>query len=140
MMKLQINADEHGCRDWAECSIDELIEAVIGGSFRVHNALGCGFLEKVYENALTHELRKTGLKVVQQAPLTVTYDGIVVGDYSADLYVESRLVLELKTTKGINDIHLAQTLNYLRATDHRVALIFNFARPRLEFKRVVNNY
>ena len=86
---------------------------MIGCAFSVSNSLGAGFLEKVYENALAHEMRKAELKVEQQKPIGVLYDGIVVGEYIADLLIENYLLLELKTVEKFNEAHLAQSLNYL---------------------------
>jgi len=120
--------------------MNELTEKVIRCAFTVSNTLGCGFLEKVYENALTHELRKTGLKAEQQHGITVYYDGVAVGEYTADLLVEGVLLVELKAVKDLDDIHLAQCLNYLRATKLRLCLLMNFGKPKLEVRRIANNY
>jgi GxxExxY protein len=120
--------------------MDELTERVIQCAFAVSNTLGCGFLEKVYENALAHELRKAGLHVQQQHGVTVYYDGVSVGEYSADLLVEGVLLLELKAVKQLDNIHLAQCLNYLRATNVRLCLLINFGKAKLEFRRVANRY
>ena len=117
---------------------DVVTEAIIGCAFRVLNQLGCGFLEKVYENALAHEVKKSGLEIRQQTPIIVRYDGIVVGDYVADLVVENRVLIELKAARGIEDVHVAQTLNYLKATGLKVGLILNFGKPRLDIKRLTN--
>jgi GxxExxY protein len=127
-----MNADE---RRW-----DELSERVIGAAFAVSNELGCGFLEKVYENALFAELTMCGVIAVQQAAIHVKYRGARVGIYYADLLVEDELIVEIKCVSGIDDIHLAQVLNYLKATGHRRALILNFAKPKLEIRRVARNY
>jgi GxxExxY protein len=120
--------------------LNQLTEKVIGCAFKVLNSLGAGFLEKVYENALCHELRKAGLKVDQQRKIEVYYDGVLVGYYVADLFVEDNLILELKTVKAFDDVHLATSLNYLKATKLKLALLLNFAKPRLEIKRVVNDF
>ena len=120
--------------------LNGISEKVIGCAFKVLNTLGAGFLEKVYENALAHELRKSGLKVEQQRRIEVYYDGILVGFYVADLFVEDEIILELKTVKAFEDAHLATALNYLKATKLRLALLLNFAKPRLEIKRVVNEF
>jgi len=117
-----------------------MTEKVIRCAFKVSNTLGCGFLEKVYENALAHELRKSGIQVGQQHDISVHYDGVVVGEYTADLLVEDALLVELKAVKELDDIHWAQCLNYLRATGLRLCLLTNFGKPRLEVRRVVNNY
>jgi GxxExxY protein len=117
--------------------LNALSEKVIGCAFRVSNALGCGFLEKVYENALAHEVRKTGLEVEQQKPIKVWYDGIVVGEYIADLLIEGQIIIELKAVQGLNDIHLGQCMNYLRATHLSLCLLLNFGKPKVEVKRVI---
>ena len=101
-----------------ENELNGLSEKVIGCAYTVSNKLGSGFLEKVYENALAYELRKAGLKVQIQKPILVFYDGIVVGDYFADLVIEDVLLIELKTVKGFDDIHKAQCMNYLKATNY----------------------
>ena len=116
-----------------------LTEKVIACAFSVSNTLGCGFLEKVYENALAHELRKAGISVRQQYPVRVTYDGVIVGDYTADLLVEDRALIELKAVRALDNIHFAQCLNYLKATGLRICLLMNFGRPRLEVRRIRND-
>jgi len=118
----------------------KLTEEVIHCAFTVSNALGCGFLEKVYENALAHELRKAGLQVQQQLGITVCYDGVTVGEYTADLLVEGVFLVELKAVKDLDDIHLAQCLNYLKATNLRLCLLMNFAKPKVEIRRIANNF
>ena len=110
-------------------------EKVIGCAFAVGKVLGPGFLEKVYENALAHEIRKAGLRVEQQRRVLVWYDGIVVGDYVADVLVEDRVLVEVKARRAIVDEHIAQSLNYLTATRLTVCLLLNFAR-RVEVKRI----
>jgi GxxExxY protein len=122
-------------RRQGEEALDRLTETVIGAAFNVHNALGAGFLEKVYENALTHELRKRGLDVGQQVSCPVCYDGVVVGDYVADLVVEGRVLVELKAIRSLDDMHLAQCLNYLAATRLPLCLLLNFGR-RVTVRRV----
>lgn len=101
------------------------------------NALGCGFLEKVYENALAHELRsRECLAVEQQKALNVYYDGVLVGEYVADLLVAERVLVELKTVDALDDIHRAQCLNYLHAAGLRVCLLMNLSRLKVEIKRI----
>jgi len=137
-----MNTDEHGCKNSESEAkkrpeeLNKLTERVIGCAYKVSNGLGCGFLEKVYENALAHELRKNGLRVFQQHAITVRCDGVVVGDYAADLLVEDRLLIELKACKALDDIHTAQCLNYLRATMLPVCLLMNFGRPKIQIKRI----
>jgi GxxExxY protein len=115
---------------------DELTEAIIGCAYTVLNTLGHGFLEKVYENALAHELRKQGFSAQQQCPLHVLYDGILVGEYYADILVGSRVIVELKAIKGLDDSHVTQCINYLRATRLKTCLLLNFGVPKLGIKRV----
>jgi GxxExxY protein len=117
---------------------DKITETTIGCAFRVANSLGCGFLEKVYENALVHELRKAGLHIEQQKGIDVRYDGVIVGSYFADLLIEGIVLVELKAVKGLDEVHLAQCLNYLKASDLKICLLFNFATPKLDIRRVVN--
>jgi GxxExxY protein len=118
--------------------IDKITEAVIGAAFAVSNTLGAGFLEKVYENALVHELEKANLSVKQQAPVKVFYDDVVVGEYFADILVEEKVIVELKTVKAIDNAHMAQSLNYLKATGLKICLLINFGLPKVQIKRIIN--
>jgi GxxExxY protein len=126
--------------DKRRSELDELTEKVIGCAFTVSNTLGCGFLEKVYENALAQEFRKHGIKFSQQQPIQVKYDGVVVGDYVADFLVEENVLVELKAVKDLDEIHLAQCLNYLKATGLSVCLLLNFGKPKVTVKRVVREF
>jgi GxxExxY protein len=128
-----MDADRRGC------SFEELTEIVIGCAFRVANELGVGFLERVYENALAHELRKAGVEVKQQIPIQVRYDGVIVGDYIVDLLVEDQLIIELKHSKALTDADLAQALNYLKATGKELALLINFGTSRVQVKRAIRS-
>jgi GxxExxY protein len=114
--------------------LNQVTERIIGCAFKVANVLGCGFVEKVYENAMVHELRKSGLSVQQQKSVTVTYDGIIVGEYLADLLVEEKVLVELKSVRALEDAHTAQCLNYLAATGFPICLLINFGK-RVEVKR-----
>lgn len=116
---------------------NKITEKIIAGSYAVSNQLGCGFLEKVYENALSHELRKAGLRVCQQEPIKVYYDNIIVGEYIADLLIESLVLVELKAVRSFDDAHIAQCLNYLKAARLTICLLINFGKPRVEVKRIV---
>lgn len=120
----------------SEDELNKISETIIGCSYAVGNALGNGFLEKVYENALAFELIEKNLDVKQQHPISVYYKNRVVGEYIADLLVENKVIVELKTVKGIEEIHLAQCLNYLKATNLPLCLLINFGKPRVEVKRV----
>jgi len=115
----------------------ELTEKILGAAFKVQNTLGAGFLEKVYENALTIELRKCGLAVEGQKAFPVRYEGTVVGDYQADLVVSAKVVVECKAVSNLDSVHEAQLMNYLKASGLRVGLLINFARPKLQYRRLV---
>lgn len=119
--------------------LNQLTQAIIGCAFKVSTALGHGFVEKVYENALTHELRKTGLAVEQQKGIAVYYDEVLVGEYVADLFVQARVLVELKAVRTVDDIHRVQCLNYLKATGLNICLLLNFGSPRLQVRRIVNH-
>ncbi|MBL8181445.1 MAG: GxxExxY protein [Blastocatellia bacterium] len=114
----------------------ELTEVVIGTFYEVYNELGHGFLESVYENSLAIALREKGFEVFQQIAIPVWFRGKQVGDFDADILVNKLILLELKTAKSIDQAHIAQLLNYLKATEIEVGLVFNFG-PKPEFKRVV---
>jgi len=129
-MEPQINADER--------RLNALSEEIIGAAFEVSNVLGAGFLEKVYENALNIELNLRGIKSFQQAPLKLYYKNELVGDYIADILVENEIIVEVKAVKELDAIHTAQCLNYLRITGLKLCLLFNFSKPRVEIKRIVN--
>jgi GxxExxY protein len=122
-----------------ESSANRLTERIIGCAFQVLNTLGAGFLEKVYENALAHELRKFGLAIVQQQGITVMYDGVVVGQYNVDLLVDKTVIVELKAIKSLDTAHTAQCINYLKATGLHLCLLLNFGKPRLEIQRIAHS-
>ena len=107
-------------------------------AFDLHTYLRHGHLEKVYENGLAHRLRKTGLEVEQQRLLQVRdEDGTILGDYFADLFVDNRLIIEIKACKVLANEHTAQVLGYLRASRHRHALLINFGSPKIQFKKLI---
>jgi GxxExxY protein len=126
--------------DLEQQRLNQITEKIIGCAFKVGNTLGSGFLEKVYENALLHELKKAGLLAEQQKEIPVYYDGVVVGLYVADLLVDNSVLIELKTVKSFDEIHMAQCLNYLKATGHKGCLLINFGCPRVDFKRIVHQF
>ena len=111
-------------------------EKVIKSFYHVYNTLGCGFLEKVYENALRVSLRKLGVEVAQQMPVAVHFEEEVVGEYFADLLVSGVIVVEVKVADAIAPEHEAQVINYLNATGYQVGMILNFG-PKPEFRRKV---
>jgi GxxExxY protein len=115
----------------------DISRSVIGAACRVSNALGVGFLEKVYENSLAIELRLSGHQVEQQHPVDVRYRGEVVGIYQADLLVDGQLVVELRVVESLSPTHKAKCLNYLRATGLHTGLLINFGRPHLEIRRIL---
>ena len=128
-----MNAD---VEEYASEGRDPLTALVIGSAYEVANKLGYGFLEKVYENALAHQLQTKGLPARQQHAINVHFDGIVVGEFAADILVNDSLLIELKCVKELNDVHTAQCLNYLKATGIKTCLLINFGKPRIEIKRV----
>ena len=119
--------------------INRITEKIIGCAYTVGRTLGSGFLEKVYENALSYELRKAGLAVRTQWPIRVFYDGVLVGDYVADLLVEDTVLVDAKSASVLTDVHLAQCLTDLKATGLKVCLLINFGSSSVEVKRVVHN-
>jgi GxxExxY protein len=125
----QMSADER--------RLNDLSHAIIGSAYKVSNALGAGFVEKVYENALALEIRKAGFNLSQQQAIPVRYEGLIVGDFFCDLLVEGMVFVELKAAKAIDDAHIAQCLNYPKATSLHLCLLLNFGQPRVEVRRVV---
>ena len=111
--------------------INKITEKIIGCAYKVSNMLGCGFLEKVYENALGVELRMAGLQAEQQHSLQVFYNGIIVGDFVADLFVENNVLVKLKAVKALGVIHTAQCPNYMKATGVKLCLLINLGTPGL---------
>jgi GxxExxY protein len=117
--------------------INDITYAINGAVFEVNKILGPGFLEKVYENALLVELRERGVKAESQVPVNVTYKDASVGEYVADILVEDKIIVELKTVEKIDKIHEAQLLNYLKATGKPIGLLVNFKNHKAEIKRMV---
>jgi GxxExxY protein len=118
--------------------IMELCDSVRETAFAVHCYHKNGHMEKVYENALAHRLRKAGYDVRQQHPLQVfDEDGTLIGDYYADLFIDGRLIVELKASKAIADEHVAQVLGYLRASRIEHGLLMNFGAPKFEIRKFV---
>jgi GxxExxY protein len=118
---------------------NDITYAINGAVFEVNRILGPGFLEKVYENALLVELKRRGLKAESQVPIKVIYKDNVVGEYISSIFVEDKVIVELKTVELLEKIHEAQLLNYLKATGIRVGILVNFKHPRAEIKRMVLN-
>ena len=126
-----MNTDEHGSKD-------PLTHSILGACFEVANELGAGFLEKPYENALVLELRARGHLVEQQVAVPIFYKGQLVGEYFADVIVDRKVIVEVKAVKALDDVHVAQCLNYLRATGLKVCLLVNFGTPQIRWQRLVN--
>ena len=114
---------------------EEITGKIIGCAMKVHRALGSGFLESVYQNALAHELKKAGLEVATEIPLQVKYDGVVVGEFAADMLVAGKVIVENKAVQKLYSAHEVQLVNYLTATGVDVGLLLNFGSSELEFKR-----
>lgn len=122
---------------------DEITGKVIGAAIKVHQALGPGLLESAYEQCLAYELNKSGLKFKQQHPMPLVYEEVEIDTaYRMDIWVEEKVVLEIKAVESFNDIHMAQILTYLRLTQNKVGLLLNFNVKQMlkGIKRVVNNY
>ena len=115
----------------------ELTEKVLGAAFKVLNTLGTGFLEKVYENALSFQLQRIGLSVESQKVFHVKYEGAIVGQYQADLVVAGKVIVECKAISNMDSVHEAQLMNYLKASGVHVGLLINFGRPTLQYRRLV---
>jgi GxxExxY protein len=115
----------------------ELTEAIIGAAIEVHRELGPGFLESIYEEALSVELEKRQIPYVRQLPVPVHYNGTQVGEHRLDLLVADELVVELKAIKAVEDVHFAVVRSYLRATNHRHGLLLNFSGTQVEMRRVI---
>ncbi|HEV8058306.1 MAG TPA: GxxExxY protein [Gemmataceae bacterium] len=118
----------------------ELTEKIIGCAMTVHRILGPGFLESVYQKSLAHELGKAGLQVECKKPITVTYDGIEVGVFEADMLVQEAVMVENKSVQAIATAHEVQLVNYLTATGIEIGLLLNFGSKQLEFKRKTRTY
>ena len=114
----------------------EITDKIINSFYKVYNVLGYGFLEKVYENALVIELERSGFAVLQQQNIKVYYENQVVGDYYADIIVNDLIILEIKAAEGLRDENKAQLINYLKATNKQVGLLFNFGK-KPDFKRAI---
>ena len=119
--------------------INDITYKINGAVFEVNRVLGSGFLEKVYENALLFEIKKQGLKAEKQVPIKVLYKNHLVGEYIADIFVEKKVVVEIKTVENLDKAHEAQLLNYLKATGLQIGLLVNFKHPKAEIKRMVLN-
>ena len=116
----------------------DLSYKIVGLAMEVHNKLGSGFLEKVYENALMILFKRENLKAKQQVPIQVWFEGQIVGEYVTDILVEDSIILELKAVEHLSGTSHAQTVNYLKATGLKVAYLINFGKKSLEYERFIN--
>ena len=118
---------------------EKITETIIGCAYRIYNKMGFGFLESVYEKCLLIELRKAGLDTETQKPITVYYEGEVVGEFVADIMVNDAVIIELKSVRRIIKAHEVQLVNYLVSTGKPVGLILNFGERKVEIKRKVKD-
>ena len=114
----------------------EITEKILKAAFEVSKELGSGFLESVYKNVMVIAIRTMDLKVETEKPISVTFRGQQVGQFYADLFVEGKVIVELKAVSTLAPEHSAQTINYLKATGIEVGLLINFGRPKIEYKRL----
>lgn len=118
-------------------SFQSVTQQLLGAAFEVHNVLGYGFLERVYQRAMQVELEARGIKVELEPKIKVQFKGVIVGDYAADLLVADKIIVELKTDSLYQAVHEAQLLNELRGTGIKIGYLINFGRERVEYKRMV---
>ena len=119
--------------------LDRITEKIISLAIKVHKKLGPGFIEKIYEKALAYGFKKANMKFHEQVDIKVKYEDIELGYQKVDFIIND-VILELKSVSEINEIHEAQILSYLKTANKRVGLILNFAKKKLDIKRIVNNY
>lgn len=124
-------------RDGQGYLYQDLTREILAAAFRVHNALGCGLLEKVYGNAMFWDLRLNNKPVITEKEFKVVYRDKEVGVYYADLVVDEKVIVEVKAVERLDNVHRAQLLNYLRISGLRVGLLLNFANPKLEYERII---
>ena len=117
----------------------DLTAKIIQAAYKVHNTLGFGFLEKIYQNALLIEILKSGLKAEKEKPIKVIYEDQLVGDYAADIIVEDKVILELKAVKDLHPAHEAQLVNYLKATGIEIGLLINFGESVVVKRKILDS-
>lgn len=132
-----MNTDETQKSPAKDFSLRPITEQLIGAAFEVHNVLGYGFLERVYQRAMQVELQSRGIKVELEPRIKVQFKGVVIGDYAADLFVADQIIVELKTDPAYQPMHEAQLLNELRGTGTRLGFLINFGREKVEYKRMI---
>ena len=117
---------------------EDITNKTLAACFEVSKELGAGFLESVYHNALVFALRERGLNLEREYPLAVSFHGQIVGQFYADILVEGKVILEVKTVSELTNVHKAQVINYLKATGIEVGLLVNFGNSKLEYRRFNN--
>jgi GxxExxY protein len=132
-----MNTDETQIGTAKDYSLQPITEQLIGAAFEVHNILGYGFLERVYQRAMQVELQSRGINVELEPVIKVYFKSAIVGDYAADLLVAGKIIVELKTDANYQSVHEAQLLNELRGTRTRLGFLINFGREKVEYKRMV---
>jgi GxxExxY protein len=118
-------------------SLEPITRQLIGAAFEVHNVLGYGFMERVYQRALQVELESRGISLELEPRIKVLFKGVIVGDYIADMLVDGKIIVELKTDSVYQAVHEAQLLNELRGTGIKLGFLINFGRDKVEYKRMV---
>lgn len=129
--------DETQIKPANDFALQPITEQLIGAAFEVHNVLGYGFLERIYQKAMQVELQSRGIKVELEPQIKVKFKGVIVGDYAADLLVADKIIVELKTDSAYQPVHEAQLLNELRGTGIKLGFLMNFGRERVEYKRMI---
>ncbi len=120
--------------------LNHISETIIRCAYTIANSIGAGFLEKVYQNSLLIELIDAGLSVEKEKEITITYKNKIVGVYYADILVNQQIIIETKAVQSLHEVHQAQLLNYLKATKLSLGLLINFATPKIQIKRMINDY
>ena len=118
---------------------DELTYSIIGCAMKVHNTLGNGFQEVIYQRCLAIEMERAGIDFGREVDQTIFYDGVAVGTRRADFIVDNRVVVELKALTALDDVHTAQVKNYVVAYGFRIGLLINFGAMSLEYRRIFND-
>lgn len=121
-----------------ELKYSEITGKIIGAAMKVHTTLGRGFQEVIYQRAMEIEMAKQGLKFQREMEMEVFYDGQKVGTRRADFFVEDKVMVELKAVSLLEEVHLAQAINYLEASNMEVGLLINFGTKSLEFRRLIH--
>jgi GxxExxY protein len=129
--------DETQIKEAKDYSLQPITEQLIGAAFEVHNVLGYGFLERVYQRAMQVELQLRGIKIELERLIKVQFKSVIVGDYAADLFVADKVIVKLKTDTAYQAVHEAQLLNELRGMGVKLGYLINFGRERVEYKRMV---